>query len=168
MAADKSDPFRDLYFGGVTSEYRSFRRKVLLHIASLETKNVKLAGPRLLTRLTGEAWKATEHLSVVDLRGEGGWLKVLQALDAHYKYLPETELNECVDDFLFYLKKRPNEGATAFTSQFKATLSRLETLVAADKAARKQSKARRRRRRAGEPRPPSPEIPKALKSRNSP
>ena len=80
---------------------------------------------------------------------------MLQALDAHHKYLPETELNECVDDFLFYLKKRPNEGATAFTSRFKATLSRLETLVAADKAARKQSKARRRRRRAGEPRPPS-------------
>ena len=116
---------------------------------------MKLAGPRLLTRLTGEAWKATEHLSIVDLRGENGWLKVLQALDAHYKYLPETELNECVDDFLFYLKKRPNEGATAFTSRFKSTLSRLETLVAADKSARKQAKAKRKRRRAGGPRSPS-------------
>ena len=131
---DKNDPFKDLSFNGAPSEYRLFRRKIILHVASLEEKHVRLAGPKILTRLSGEAWRATEHLAVGELRQEDGWLKVLGALDEHYKFLPETELNECVDDFLFHLKKRSNEGPTAFISRFKTVLRRLETLVAADRA----------------------------------
>ena len=80
---DKGDFFRDLTFGGSPSEYRHFRRKILLHIAALEEKQLKLAGPKISTRLTGEAWRATEHLSVGDLRSEQGWLKVLKAPDDH-------------------------------------------------------------------------------------
>ena len=107
MAADKStDPFRDLVFSGAPSEYRLFRRRILLSVASLEEKHVRLAGPKILARLSGEAWRATEHLSVGQLRSENGWLTVLQALDDHYRYLPETELNECVDEFLFHLTWR--------------------------------------------------------------
>ena len=110
--ADKNDPFKDLSFNGAPSEYRLFRRKIILHVASLEEKHVRLAGPKILTRLSGEAWRATEHLAVGELRQEDGWLKVLGALDEHYKFLPETELNECVDEFLFHLKKK-NTGANS-------------------------------------------------------
>ncbi|CAE7752069.1 GIP [Symbiodinium sp. CCMP2456] len=138
------DPFKDLVFNGAPSEYRLFRRKILLSVASLEEKHVYLAGPRILNRLTGEAWRATEHLAIGDLRSEKGWLRVLQALDEHYRYLPETELNECVDEFLFHLKRKGHEGPTAFVSRFKAVLSRLETLVAAEKAQQKGSTKRRR------------------------
>ena len=60
--------FKALVFSGSPADYRQFRRKILLHVASL----VRLAGPKILTRLSGEAWKATEHLSVGDLRSEGG------------------------------------------------------------------------------------------------
>ncbi|CAE7239120.1 RE1 [Symbiodinium sp. CCMP2592] len=141
--AEKGDPFRDLVFSGAPSEYRHFRRKILLNVASLEEKHVKLAGPKILTRLTGEAWRATEHLSISELRSEDGWLRVLQALDGHYKYLPETELNECVDEFLFHLKRKAGEGPTAFVSRFKAVLSRLETLIAAERAQRKTPKRKR-------------------------
>ncbi|CAE7232443.1 RE1 [Symbiodinium sp. CCMP2456] len=141
--AEKNDPFRDLVFSGAPSEYRLFRRKILLNVASLEEKHVKLAGPKILTRLTGEAWRATEHLSIAELRSEDGWLRVLQALDEHYKYLPETELNECVDEFLFHLKRRSGEGPTAFVSRFKAVLSRLETLIASERAERTASKRKR-------------------------
>ena len=59
----EKDPFKDLSFSGAPSEYRLFRRKILLSVASLEEKHVYLAGPRILNRLTGEAWRATEHLS---------------------------------------------------------------------------------------------------------
>ena len=142
---DKSDPFRDLVFSGTPSEYRLFRRKIILNVASLEEKHVRLAGPRILTKLTGEAWRATEHLSVTELRAENGWMKVLQALDSHYKYLPETELNECVDEFLFHLKRRGGEGPTAFISRFKTVLRRLESLIAADKAAQAASSAKRQK-----------------------
>ena len=142
---DKADFFSALAFGGSPSEYRQFRRKVLLYVASLEDKHVKYAGPKILTRLSGEAWRATEHLSVAELRSEKGWLRVLQALDQHYRYLPETELNECVDEFLFHLKKKPNEGPTAFVSRFKSVLSRLETLIAADKV---QTAGSRKRKKA--------------------
>ena len=100
--AGKNDEFlRDLSFSGIPSEYRQFRRKILLSVASLESKQIRLAGPKILTRLSGEAWRATEHLSVGELRSENGWSKVLAALDSHYRFLPETELNESVDEFLF-------------------------------------------------------------------
>ena len=72
--AKKSDPFEGLTFSGAPAEYRHFRRKVLLHVASLEEKHARLAGPKIFTRLTGEAWSATEHLSIADLRTEDGWL----------------------------------------------------------------------------------------------
>ena len=38
------DPFKDLTFSGAPSEYRLFRRKILLSVASLEEKHVYLAG----------------------------------------------------------------------------------------------------------------------------
>ena len=59
----EKDPFKDLTFSGAPSEYRLFRRKILLSVASLEEKHVRLAGPRILSRLSGEAWRATEHRS---------------------------------------------------------------------------------------------------------
>ena len=103
--------------------------KVILSVASLEDKQQHLAGPRLLNRLSGEAWRATEHLSVAQIRSDEGWLKVLQTLDAHYRFLPETELHESIDEFLFLLKRKGGEGATAFASRFKTQLHRLETLI---------------------------------------
>ncbi|CAJ1381082.1 unnamed protein product [Effrenium voratum] len=107
---DNRDPFKDLTFDGRPAGYRDFRRKVILGVAGLEDKVQHLAGPRLLQRLSGEAWRATEHLSISQIREDGGWLKVLEALDAHYKFLPETELHEAIDEFLFLLKRRANEG----------------------------------------------------------
>ena len=58
------DALKDISFDGCPSGYRDFRRKTLLAIAGLEDKHAHLAGPRLLTRLSGEAWRATEHLSI--------------------------------------------------------------------------------------------------------
>ena len=48
-----------------------------------------------------------------------------------------------MDEFLFHLKKKPGEGPTAFVSRFKAVLSRLEMLIAADKAVHKGTKRRK-------------------------
>ena len=122
---DVKDPFRDLAFDGRPAGYREFRRKVILSVASLEDKQQHLAGPRLLNRLSGEAWRATEHLSVASIRSNEGWLEVLKTLDKHYKYLPETELHEAIDEFLFLLRRRGGEGATAFASRFKTQLTAL-------------------------------------------
>ncbi|CAJ1420708.1 unnamed protein product [Effrenium voratum] len=124
---------RELSFDGRPSGYRDFRRKVILGVAGLEDKIQHLAGPRLLQRLHGEAWRATEHLTVSTLRSTEGWLRVLKALDEHYKYLPETELHEAIDEFMFLLKKRNNEGATAFASRFKTQLSRVQSLIAQER-----------------------------------
>lgn len=129
------DPFRDLAFDGKPSNYREFRRKVILSVAALEDKSQHLAGPKLLSRLTGEAWRCTEHLSVSELRTSHGWTKVLECLDKHYQHLPEIELHEAIDEFLFHLKKRPHEGATAFSSRFRTQLARLEHLITQERAA---------------------------------
>ena len=44
---DTSEPFRDLVFNGTPSEYRLFRRKIILNVASMEERHVRLAGPRI-------------------------------------------------------------------------------------------------------------------------
>ena len=92
---------RSLTFDGRPGQYREFRRKVILAVAALEDKNQYLAGAKLLGRLTGEAWRCTEHLSVAEVRSQKGWLIVLECLDRNYKHLPEVELHESIDDFLF-------------------------------------------------------------------
>ncbi|CAJ1415487.1 unnamed protein product [Effrenium voratum] len=142
---DNRDPFKDLTFDGRPAGYRDFRRKVILGVAGLEDKVQHLAGPRLLQRLSGEAWRATEHLSISQIREDGGWLKVLEALDAHYKFLPETELHEAIDEFLFLLKRRANEGATAFTSRFRTQLelARVESLITQERALARKRKRQR-------------------------
>ena len=132
---ESKDPFRDLAFDGRPGNYREFRRKVILSVAALEDKSQHLAGPKLLSRLTGEAWRCTEHLSVSELRTSHGWTKVLECLDKHYQHLPEVELHEAIDEFLFHLKKRPHEGATAFSSRFKTQLARLEHLITQERVA---------------------------------
>ena len=130
-------------FNGQPSGYRDFRRKVILSVAGLEDKHAYLAGPRLLSRLSGEAWRATEHLSVGSLRQSDGWLKVIRALDDHYKYLPETELHDAIEKFLFMLKRRPNEGATSFSSRFRTKLDRVQTLIAQERDATRKKRKRK-------------------------
>ena len=75
-----SGSFRDLVLDGRPTNYRELRRKTSLAVAGLEERHGHLAGPRLLTRLQGEASRATEHLEVADLRRSAGWLQVLKAL----------------------------------------------------------------------------------------
>ena len=150
------DALRDITFDGRPSGYRDFRRKTLLAIAGLEDKHAHLAGPRLLSRLSGEAWRATEHLNIATLRTPQGFLTVIKALDEHYKFLPETELHESIDEFLFALKRKQGEGATAFTSRFRTQLARVETLIGQE---REMSKMKRRRLGPAEtPLPPVDEM----------
>ena len=145
MSLDQKDTFKDLQFNGQPSGYRDFRRKTLLAVASLEDKHAHLAGPRLLSRLSGEAWRATEHLPINKLRSSEGWLEVIKALDNHYRYLPETELHEAIEEFLFQLKRRHHEGATSFSSRFRTQLDRVQTLIAQER------EMVRRKRRKKEP-----------------
>ena len=70
-------------------------------------------------------------------------MRVLECLDKHYKHLPEVELHESIDDFLFHLKRKPHEGATAFASRFKTALARLENLIAQAKRRKKEDPKRR-------------------------
>ncbi|CAL1138729.1 unnamed protein product [Cladocopium goreaui] len=133
MSLDSKDSFKDLQFNGQPSGYRDFRRKTLLAVASMEDKHAHLAGPRLLSRLSGEAWRATEHLPINKLRSSEGWLEVIKALDNHYRYLPETELHEAIEEFLFQLKRRHHEGATSFSSRFRTQLDRVQTLIAQER-----------------------------------
>ena len=140
---DSKDNFRDLQFDGKPSGYRDFRRKTILAVAGQENKLAHLAGPRLLQRLQGEAWRATEHLRIADLRQPNGWIEVIHALDQHYKFLPETELHEAVEEFLFALKRRPHEGATSFSSRFRTQLDRVQTLISQEREAARSKRKKR-------------------------
>ena len=146
MALDQKDAFRDLQFNGQPSGYRDFRRKTLLAVSGLEDKHAHLAGPRLLARLSGEAWRATEHLPINQIRSPDGWLAVIKALDDHYRYLPETELHEAIEEFLFQLKRRNGEDATSFSSRFRTQLDRVQTLIAQE---RELARKKRRKKDSG-------------------
>lgn len=126
---NSKDAFFDLQFDGRPAGYRDFRRKTILAVAGQENKHAALAGPRLLQRLQGEAWRATEHLRIADLRKQDGWLEVIHALDRHYKFLPETELHEAVEEFLFHMKRKPGEGATSFSSRFRTSSRRSASCI---------------------------------------
>ena len=167
------DTFRDLQFDGRPSGYRDFRRKVILAVAGQEDKLAHLAGPRLLQRLQGEAWRATEHLKIAELRRTHGWLDVIHALDKHYRFLPETELHEAVEEFLFSMKRKPHEGATSFSSRFRTQLDRAQSLIAQERElARSKRRGKKGRRRqvmppdhessleesSGEPQPEVPPL----------
>ena len=140
MDSGGSKDILSVTFDGRPSNYREFRRKTILAIAGLEEKHVHLAGPRLLARLQGEAWRATEHIGIAELRRPEGWLTVIRALDRHYKFLPVTELHEAIVEFLFLLKRRQNEGATSFSSRFKAQMDRVQTLIAQERDGRKKKR----------------------------
>ena len=167
---ESKDTFRDLQFDGKPSGYRDFRRKTILAVAGLENRHAHLAGPRLLQRLQGEAWRATEHLKIADLRKQNGWLEVIHALDLHYRFLPETELHEAVEEFLFSMKRRPGEGATSFSSRFRTQLDRVQTLIAQEREmhrTRKKPKRGRKKRDATDvdmPEQPSSSLEESDKS----
>ena len=167
---ESKDTFRDLQFDGKPSGYRDFRRKTSLAVAGLENRHAHLAGPRLLQRLQGEAWRATEHPKIADLRKQNGWLEVIHALELHYRFLPETELHEAVEEFLFSMKRRPGEGATSFSSRFRTQLDRVQTLIAQEREmhrTRKKPKRGRKKRDATDadmPEQPSSSLDESDKS----
>ena len=126
-------------------------------VAGQENKLAHLAGPRLLQRLQGEAWRATEHLQVAELRKPDGWLEVIHALDKHYRFLPETELHEAVEEFLFGMKRKSGEGATSFSSRFRTQLSRVQSLIAQEREMTKSKRRGKKGKRSREPNAVEPE-----------
>ena len=71
---------------------------------------------------------------------------MIKALDDHYRYLPETELHEAIEEFLFQLKRRNGEGATSFSSRFRTQLDRVQTLIAQE---RELARKKRRKKDSG-------------------
>ena len=57
-----------------------------------------------------------------------GFQRFVRVLDEHYQYLPETELLEALDSFLYGVVRAPRQGATEFSAQFRTALSRLSSL----------------------------------------
>ena len=70
MSAEEGGPFRERSVVLLLGRF-------LLSVAALEPKQLPYAGPRILTKLQGVGWRATEHLSVLQVRGEEGWSTVL-------------------------------------------------------------------------------------------
>ncbi len=59
------------------------------------------------------------------------------------QFLPETELHEAVEEFLFALKRRPHEGATSFSSRFRTQLDRVQTLISQEREAARAKRQKR-------------------------
>ncbi len=82
-------------FSNRSSEYKEYRKRFMLYERKMAlASRSKETAFNLMSVLYGRAWSAVEDLNITDLEAEDGWKKILERLDAVFKYdaLPELPL----------------------------------------------------------------------------
>ena len=116
-------------FTGAPGRYRDYRLAIHWLAASVRDDNRQLVAPALVQRLSGEASELFRYRDPAEFRVADGFQRFVRVLDEHYQYLPETELLEALDSFLYGVVRAPRQGATEFSAQFRTALSRLESVL---------------------------------------
>ena len=90
-------------FDGSPGKYRDYRFAVIWQYASVKPENRQFYAPALVDALTAGSgakeifrYTAPERFQTAE-----GFSLYLSILDGHYNYLPETELVEAVDNFIY-------------------------------------------------------------------
>eukprot|EP00971_Amphidinium_carterae_P218296 4332918-Amphidinium_carterae.1 len=115
-------------FNGNPSRYRDYRVQVQWLVASTKANALDLVGPALIRRLTGNAFEHFRASNPADFRVPEGAQKVLNILDTHYAFLPQTEIQDAVEAF-FACSRQRGQGPTEYSAIFRATTRRLEKLL---------------------------------------
>ena len=120
-------------FDGSPGKYRDYRFAVIWQYASVKPENRQFYAPALVDVLTAGSgakeifrYTAPERFQTAD-----GFQLYLSILDGHYNYLPETELVEAVDNFIYNLQRGSRQGPTEFSALFRTQLARLESVLSA-------------------------------------
>eukprot|EP00971_Amphidinium_carterae_P344715 6485278-Amphidinium_carterae.1 len=115
-------------FSGHPADYRNYRLQVRWLVAATKTDKLELVGPALIRRLSGSAFEQFRSEDPVTYRTQDGAQKVLAVLDKHYAYLPETEVQDSIEQFLSCTRGR-NQGPTEYSASFRAAVQRLERIL---------------------------------------
>ena len=86
----------------------------------------KEATINLLTSLSGLAWRQVEHAADKLADDEDGFNKVLQMLDACFKYNEKVEMPRAFEKFFFHLQRRPDQTLLAYTTDHREHLREIE------------------------------------------
>ena len=94
-------------FTGAPGRYRDYRLAIHWLAASVRDDNRLLVAPALAQRLSGEASELFRYRGPAEFRVADGFQRFVRVLDEHYQYLPETELLEALDSFLYGVVRAP-------------------------------------------------------------
>ena len=127
-AADRDNFEKDEGFvpswDGSLSSWRDFRRRVCVWEESTSTK-VEKRGAKLLSKLTKEAWAATQTLSLESLRNPEGVATLLAHLEGSLNLSATQQQGECLEGFFFGLRRQPQEAIQGFIHRFRTSLMQL-------------------------------------------
>ena len=116
-------------FDGKLDHYRDYRKRALLYFNGLEDSKQSLAGPRLISNLSGPAFECFRERDPAEYRNHNGVVRMLAVLDERFQFTPEQELSDKLEDLLFRLRRRRGEETTSFTTRFETLLAKTEDLI---------------------------------------
>ena len=114
-------------FSNRSSEYKEYRKRFMLY-----ERKMSLAGRsketafNLMSVLHGRAWSAVGDLNVTDLEADEGWKKILERLDAIFKYDALTELPYDFETFFFHTYRKKQQTVQEYCADFERQLRKLD------------------------------------------
>jgi hypothetical protein len=111
---------------GDLAKWRNYKRQVTLWMEVTLTDPGR-QGPRLLSRLTGEAWQACEELPLEELKS-GGPDFLLRYLETRLEVQEVHLVGRAVEEFFFATRRHPGEHVNKWVVRFKTSYHRLKQL----------------------------------------
>ncbi|CAK0864076.1 unnamed protein product, partial [Prorocentrum cordatum] len=118
---DSFESFRSIGEPALVAEPEN-KERVKWYVAGLSYRDKAVAGARLASALTGEAWKVLEEL----LENNGGHKTLLQLLDETLMDEPIWEAAKYLKEYLFTLRRKNNEGMKAYAQRSRVVADKLD------------------------------------------
>ena len=118
-------------FDGSPGKYRDYRFTTSWQFAAIKPENRKYYAPALVDALTFSAKELFRYRNPLDFQSDDGYSRFRDILDLHFHFLPETELVEACESFIYSLARGQRQGPTEFSAVFRTQLARLESVLSA-------------------------------------
>ncbi|CAK0849517.1 unnamed protein product [Prorocentrum cordatum] len=106
-----------------------YKERVKWYVARLSFRDKAVAGARLASAVTREAWKALKEVSDEGqelLEKNGGHKTLLQFLDETLMDEPILEAAKYLKEYLFTLRRKNNEGRKAYAQRSRIVADKLD------------------------------------------
>ena len=114
-------------FNNRIADYKEWRLRIGLYHRKMVLQNKKKeATINLLTSLSGLAWRQVEHAADKLVDEDDGFNRVLQMLDACFKYNEKVEMPRAFEKFFYSLHRRPDQTLLSYTTEHREHLREIE------------------------------------------